>query len=693
METNKINLKNEINEISEKFGDSSIVLGIEQSTYIDFFRLTEFLHINHMFRQSENLNFCLGEFYQISNNYICSIKGFLTSINYLKKRSSSVLWYEKKYFSFIYQFPPNSLRSTSNRYFIDNSQELPNLVLMVKTRNSVQINILQKSIKKRNFLLLPDLIIRKEEKKLSNISLIVDRQLKHSNCANYFYDNNTNEDIIQTEFKINPKLSSGLDVIDYYKYFTSNTIARYRQEKGIDNWWKNINNKNERNLNVLGKNLNYESEMNYYYVSEQQLCRPLAFSILVHEEFEQLERFILSIYQPQHLYCIHVDNKMERLLFYLTAKLFARNFHNIIVIDRREDVEWGEFSLLKAHLNCFEELRKYSNGLNGMKKFSLTSQLKNYIEQIPCGTISWQYVIPCTFQTVNLLPMMEMSRMFYDENNGKISLYCHCGRDTLKFLIYRLFGENEMALNAKFKDNVIYTNCSLAISNEFYEFKLRKEIREKFPEISLFFFRYHIIYVATNVQKNETFIVSLAKSSLYVGLRREFVNFIFDNPFAQRFFQFLSHMFISDEIIFQSLLCECLKVESKLHSMFINRYRLYINSKNRCAGNKSMNFEKKKYFNVWKKDNYSSLKASSTNQMRTSFSLWNSDICAKIVHGVCIGTIRDLYWISRVKTAFFNKIKFNIDVLAFECLEERRINRTIIPSKYPVGNLGQITFS
>ena len=43
-------------------------------------------------------------------------------------------------------------------------------------------------------------------------------------------------------------------------------------------------------------------------VTEFEENFPIAFSLLVYHEFDQLEQMLLALYRRQNFYCIHVDN-------------------------------------------------------------------------------------------------------------------------------------------------------------------------------------------------------------------------------------------------------------------------------------------------------------------------------------------------------------------------------------------------
>ncbi|XP_074644311.1 LOW QUALITY PROTEIN: putative beta-1,3-galactosyl-O-glycosyl-glycoprotein beta-1,6-N-acetylglucosaminyltransferase 7 [Tubulanus polymorphus] len=102
---------------------------------------------------------------------------------------------------------------------------------------------------------------------------------------------------------------------------------------------------------------------NGYFTSPTSLEEanfPLAYGILVHKDFEQFERVFRAVYMPQNYYCIHVDKKSP-VAFYKAIVKLTDCFENAYVVGTREDVRWGEFSLLTAELTCARSLLKYRN--------------------------------------------------------------------------------------------------------------------------------------------------------------------------------------------------------------------------------------------------------------------------------------------------------------------------------------------
>lgn len=96
-------------------------------------------------------------------------------------------------------------------------------------------------------------------------------------------------------------------------------------------------------------------------LSEEEAEFPLAFSLAVYRDVEQVERLLRAIYQPQNLYCIHVDTKSP-LLFHQTVSSIARCFDNVWVATRLSKVKWGDISVILPEINCMRDLLKYFRG-------------------------------------------------------------------------------------------------------------------------------------------------------------------------------------------------------------------------------------------------------------------------------------------------------------------------------------------
>ncbi|XP_077992130.1 uncharacterized protein LOC144446252 [Glandiceps talaboti] len=82
----------------------------------------------------------------------------------------------------------------------------------------------------------------------------------------------------------------------------------------------------------------------------------LAFALLVHEMPDTVMQLLRSIYKPYFYYCIHVDKRAEEIRQMLIERTqFADNIH-ILPRERSFVASWGSYEIVRAELECFEEL-------------------------------------------------------------------------------------------------------------------------------------------------------------------------------------------------------------------------------------------------------------------------------------------------------------------------------------------------
>lgn len=95
--------------------------------------------------------------------------------------------------------------------------------------------------------------------------------------------------------------------------------------------------------------------MNNLYVSNEELEFPLAFSLNIHENPQQIFRFLKVIYRPHNLYCLQYDQKSANVLKTATNNL-AKCLGNVIVPRRSVNIVWGCYTILEAQMDCISEL-------------------------------------------------------------------------------------------------------------------------------------------------------------------------------------------------------------------------------------------------------------------------------------------------------------------------------------------------
>ncbi|XP_067674440.1 beta-1,3-galactosyl-O-glycosyl-glycoprotein beta-1,6-N-acetylglucosaminyltransferase-like [Haliotis asinina] len=85
---------------------------------------------------------------------------------------------------------------------------------------------------------------------------------------------------------------------------------------------------------------------------------PLAFTLLMFKDVEQVDRLLRAVYRPQNYYCVHVDSKAEAKVKDAMRGIVGC-FDNVFFSSRSVDVQWGTYSVLEPEIICMEELWKY----------------------------------------------------------------------------------------------------------------------------------------------------------------------------------------------------------------------------------------------------------------------------------------------------------------------------------------------
>ncbi|KAK7484555.1 hypothetical protein BaRGS_00024187 [Batillaria attramentaria] len=106
-------------------------------------------------------------------------------------------------------------------------------------------------------------------------------------------------------------------------------------------------------------------------VSEEELSFPLAFSLMVYRDVQQVERLLRAVYRPHNLYCVHVDRK-SGLGFQSSLRLIVGCLPNVFINERSLDVRWGNYSVLEPELECMRRL--WSLGARWRYFINLTGQ-------------------------------------------------------------------------------------------------------------------------------------------------------------------------------------------------------------------------------------------------------------------------------------------------------------------------------
>ena len=96
---------------------------------------------------------------------------------------------------------------------------------------------------------------------------------------------------------------------------------------------------------------------NYKYNEEIEKNFPLAYSILIYYNAEQIDRLLKLIWRPQNVYCFHIDSKSKDK-FKKAVQSIIQCFDNVFISSESENIIWGSISVLKAELNCMKDLIK-----------------------------------------------------------------------------------------------------------------------------------------------------------------------------------------------------------------------------------------------------------------------------------------------------------------------------------------------
>ena len=132
-----------------------------------------------------------------------------------------------------------------------------------------------------------------------------------------------------------------------------------RVEQSQQNWKSSSYNKKFNKLYIDSgdcQEIRTEFENNLY-VSEEERSFPLAFSMTVHNDAQQIVRFLKAIYRPQNIYCIHYDKKSSSTF----KKIFdniAKCLNNVIIPKKIVNIVYECYPILEAQLSCMADLLK-----------------------------------------------------------------------------------------------------------------------------------------------------------------------------------------------------------------------------------------------------------------------------------------------------------------------------------------------
>jgi hypothetical protein len=160
--------------------------------------------------------------------------------------------------------------------------------------------------------------------------------------------------IMRTKYNVNCKLL--FEDNEHERNKSLELMQRLREEAGRDDGEIDLINEsnfifNKTECGLFRHLRGYDS----HHVSDFEIDFPLAFTILAHNNVEQLERLLRTIYRSQNVYCIHVDSKSSAVMKQAVESI-TNCFDNVFTATRSESVFWGHFSLIRAQLNCIDDL-------------------------------------------------------------------------------------------------------------------------------------------------------------------------------------------------------------------------------------------------------------------------------------------------------------------------------------------------
>ncbi|XP_053321077.1 beta-1,3-galactosyl-O-glycosyl-glycoprotein beta-1,6-N-acetylglucosaminyltransferase 3-like [Spea bombifrons] len=92
-----------------------------------------------------------------------------------------------------------------------------------------------------------------------------------------------------------------------------------------------------------------------FSISKEEEEFPIAYSMVIHDSIELFERLLRTIYTPQNVYCVHVDEKSSDM-FKKAVRAITSCFENVFIASKLETVVYASWSRVQADLNCMEDL-------------------------------------------------------------------------------------------------------------------------------------------------------------------------------------------------------------------------------------------------------------------------------------------------------------------------------------------------
>ena len=113
------------------------------------------------------------------------------------------------------------------------------------------------------------------------------------------------------------------------------------------------------------------------YPTKEERGYPIAYSILMHKNLNQVLQLLSAIYAQQNIYCIHLDLKASDILLQ-ALQTTLKCFPNVFLSSKRENVVYASFSRLQADINCMNDLVKLPTSVyNWTHLINLCGQVSN----------------------------------------------------------------------------------------------------------------------------------------------------------------------------------------------------------------------------------------------------------------------------------------------------------------------------
>ena len=232
--------------------------------------------------------------------------------------------------------------------------------------------------------------------------------------------------------------------------------------------WQNSETIEQWRLKLSNCSRVLEDFSNNFYVSQEELDFPIAFTFIVYTNAPQVMRLLKAIYRPHNVYCIHPDAK-QPAEFIDTFKSISKCLGNIFLASKLEEVYYHDgSSIIRAQLNCMENL------------LQLSMERWRYVINV-CGT-----ELPLKTNRQIVQTLKKMNRVSGLSGTEKISETTRLHRFTYITVYdkYRdiLIRSNELLGPPPHNITLYKSQSNIAASRDFANFTLNSQIAVDFRE-------------------------------------------------------------------------------------------------------------------------------------------------------------------------------------------------------------------